>query len=165
LTGATPQFTPAQINSTVAQQFSGTTSVNGTNVTVTGQAVQVTNSGPGVNTINVVPTTAGVTQSGRSQTNMIGGDQITVGATGPNAANPDVVSHELGGHAGGAGDQYAGGIDVNGQTLSADVPGPANIMKDLSGAPANSQTLGEIIQAPTNTNTCAKGVAAASGGC
>ena len=75
------------------------------------------------------------------------------------------MSHELGGHAGGAGDQYSGGLGANGKTLSADVPGPANVMKDLSGQAANAQSRGEIINAKTNINTCAKGVSAASGGC
>jgi hypothetical protein len=38
-------------------------------------------------------------------------------------------------------------------------------MKDLSGAGANQQTLREVINAPTNVNTCAKGIKAANGGC
>ena len=117
-----------------------------------------------VNTVNTVPNTAGVTQSGRSETNAIGGNQITLGATGPDAATAVTGSHEVG-HALGAGDQYAGGLGANNQTLQADVPGPANIMKDLSGANANSQTLGEVIRAPTNVSKCAQGVSAASGGC
>ncbi len=164
---ATPQFTPAQINAQIARNFSGTVNVNGTAVTVTAQAVQVTSPKPGepVNTITVVPTTEGVTRTGRSETNAIGGNQITVGATGSQAATPVTVSHELGGHAGGAGDQYAGGVDVNGHTLQADVPGPNNIMHDLSGAGANQQTLGEVIGAKTNINQCAEGVSAASGAC
>lgn len=149
----------------MAQDFSGTVNVGGTNVTVIAQDIQEQNAGLGINTINVVQNTAGVTQSGRSETNAIGGNQITIGATGPDAATPEIVSHELGGHGGGAGDQYAGGLGANGVTLSADVPGPANVMKDLSGQPANSQTLGEVISAPTNVNTCAQGVTAANGGC
>lgn len=165
LTGVPSPVTAAQINAQVAQDFSGTTTINGTNVTVTGQAIQVQQAGPGVNTINVVQDTAGVTQSGRSETNKIGGNQITIGATGPNAATAATVSHELGGHGGGAGDQYKGGLGANNVTLPADIPGPANVMKDLSGQPANSQTLREIISARSNVNTCAQGVSAASGGC
>ncbi len=165
LTGVPSPVTAAQINAQVAQDFSGTTSINGTNVTVTAQAVLVQQAGPGINTINVVQDTAGVTQSGRAETNKIGGNQITIGATGPNAATAATVSHELGGHGGGAGDQYKGGLGANNVTLPADIPGPANVMKDLSGQPANSQTLREIINAPTNVNTCEKGVSAANGGC
>ncbi|WP_369976386.1 RHS repeat-associated core domain-containing protein [Xanthomonas bundabergensis] len=165
LTGVTSPVSAAQINSRIAQDYSGTVNVNGINVTVTAQAIQEQNAGSGINTVNVVQNTAGVTQSGRSETNSIGGNQITIGKTGQDAATSETVSHELGGHAGGAGDQYSGGVGANGVRLSADVAGPANVMKDLSGQPANSQTLSEIINAPTNVNTCAPGVTAANGGC
>ena len=133
-------------------------------MTVTAQAVPTSPAnanGNALNTITVVPNTIGVTQSGRAETNKVGGNSVTVGAAQDTATT---VSHELG-HTAGAGDQYATGRDVGGNILPADVPGPNNIMKDLSGAPANSQTLGEIIKAPTNVNTCAKGMSAASGGC
>ncbi|PBS14054.1 hypothetical protein CMZ82_00830 [Lysobacteraceae bacterium NML93-0792] len=165
MTGVPAPFTAAQINAQVAQDFSGVVNINGVDVTVTAQAIQEQAIGPNVNTINVVQDTAGVTSSGRSQINAIGGNQITAGASGVDAANAVTISHELGGHAGGAGDQYSGGVGANGQELSADVPGPANVMKDLSGQSANSQSLGEIIRAPTNVNTCSQGVSAASGGC
>ena len=162
----TSNFTTATANAQIAQDFSGTTTVNDINVTVSAQGVyEATQGALPLNTVNVVPDTAGVTVSGRSETNAIGGDQVTVGAGGVNAASVATVSHEIG-HTGGAGDQYAGGLGANGQTLSADVPGSANVMKDLSGQPANSQTLGEIVNAPTNTNACAQGVSGvANGGC
>jgi hypothetical protein len=164
--GAKPAFTPQQVRQQVAKNFSGTVNINGTNVTVTAQAIPMSNPGDhAVNTVTVVKDTQGVTASGRSETNKVGGDQITVGATGTERATATTMSHELGGHGGGAGDQYAGGVDANGNRLSTDVPGPANIMKDLSGAGANQQTLQEILKAPSNTNTCAKGVTAANGGC
>ncbi len=165
VTGVPLPFTAEQINAQVARDFSGVVNIDGVDVTVTAEAIQVDAAGPNINTINVVPDTAGVTPSGRSQTNRIGGNLITVGAGGEDAATVETVSHELGGHGGGAGDQYAGGVGANGQVLTEDVPGSANVMKDLSGQPANSQSLGEIIRAPTNTNTCTRGVGAASGGC
>ncbi|PPT47052.1 wall-associated protein [Xanthomonas arboricola] len=161
----TSNFTAASVNAQIAQDFSGTTMVNGVKVTMTAQGVYQTKGGRGVNVVNVVPDTANVTKSGRSETNTIGGKKVTVGAGGADAATTLTMSHELGGHAGGAGDQYAGGIDVNGSKLPADVAGPANVMKDLSGQPANSQSLGEIINAKTNVNSCDKGVSAANGGC
>ncbi|WP_082065057.1 RHS repeat-associated core domain-containing protein [Xanthomonas sp. MUS 060] len=164
MSGVSPSFTPTQLEDQVAKNYSGTVTVNGVNVTVKAQAVQVTTPGKSINTINVVKDTAGVTKSGRSETNAIGGNKITLGATGVDAANQLTASHEIG-HGLGAGDQYKGGIDINGKSLPADVPGRANIMKDLTGSNANSQTLGEIIKAPTNVNTCAKGISAASGGC
>jgi len=161
----TSNFTPATVNAQIAQDFSGPATVNGVNVTVTAQGVyEATPGTQPLNTVNVVADTAGVTQSGRSETNRIGGDQVTVGAGGTDFANPRTMSHEFG-HTGGAGDQYAGGVGANGQTLSADVPGAANVMHDLSGQPANAQSRGEIINAPTNTNACAQGVSAANGGC
>ncbi|WP_407290129.1 RHS repeat domain-containing protein [Xanthomonas campestris] len=160
----TSNFTAASVNAQIAQDFSGTTMVNGVKVTMTAQGVYQTKGGRGVNVVNVVPDTANVTKSGRSETNAIGGKKVTVGAGGADAATTLTMSHELG-HAGGAGDQYAGGVDANGNKLPANVAGPANVMKDLSGQPANSQSLGEIINAKTNVNSCGKGVSAANGGC
>jgi hypothetical protein len=162
--GAKPPFTRQQVQSAVAKNLSGTVQVNGKTVTVTAQAVPTSPAnanGKPLNTITVVPDTNGVTQSGRAETNRVGGNSVTIGAAQDTATT---VSHELG-HTAGAGDQYKGGVDVGGNRLPADVPGPNSIMKDLSGAPANSQTLGEMLRAPTNTNTCAKGVNAATGGC
>jgi len=162
----TSNFTPDSVNAQIAQDFSGTATINGTTVTITAQGVYVQNPGSQpVNTVNVVADTAGVTASGRSEINAIGGDKITVGAGGKDAASARTMSHELGGHAGGAGDQYKGGVGANGKVLSADVPGPSNVMKDLQGNPSNEQTRREIINAPTNVNSCAKGVSAANGGC
>lgn len=160
----TSNFTAASVNAQIAQDFSGTVTVNGVKVTMTAQGVYQTTGGKGVNVVNVVPDTAGVTKSGRSQINAIGSNKVTAGAGGADAATTLTISHELG-HAGGAGDQYAGGVDANGNVLPADVAGSANVMKDLSGQPANSQSLGEIINAKTNVNSCDKGVSAANGGC
>ena len=162
----TSNFTPAAVNAQIAQDFSGAATINGTNVTITAQGVYVATPGARpVNTVNVVPDTAGVTPTGTAVTNKIGGDQVTAGASGQQRATPLTMSHELGGHAGGAGDQYARGKGANGQTLSADVPGPDNMMKNLTGQPANAQSRQEILQAPTNSNACARGVHAANGGC
>ncbi|MBQ8104248.1 MAG: RHS repeat-associated core domain-containing protein [Afipia sp.] len=154
-------FTDAGLQAQIAKDFSGTVIVNGQVVTITAQAVQVSRPGRGVNRITVYPTTVGVTPSGRADTNRIGGNRIRVGSTDPAVT----TSHELGGHAGGAGDQYAGGVDVAGNTLTADVPGPANRMKDLGPNGANSQSLLEIVNGRRNRNTCAEGVSAANGRC
>jgi len=164
LAGVSSPVSPAAINAQIAADYSGSVSIGGKDVTIAAQGVNVDKAGPGVNTISVVKDTAGVTASGRSETNAIGGSQITIGASGANAANARTISHEAG-HAAGAGDQYKGGVAANGSEVSADVAGPANVMKDLSGQPANKQTLGEILRAPTNTNSCAKGISAANGGC
>jgi RHS repeat-associated protein len=158
------RVTPDEINSAISKAFSGTTSLNGLDVTVKAQAVPADGSIQHSNVLNVVSDTNGVTRSGRSETNAIGGDQITVGASGPNAATAATIAHELGGHAGGAGDQYAGGIDVHGQILENNASSEPNVMQTLSGK-ANEQTLDEILNAPTNTNTCAPDVHGANGGC
>lgn len=159
-----PAFTSAQVNAQFAKDFSRTVSLNGKTVTVTARAVQVTTPGKDVNVVVVVPNTAGVTPSGRSDANKIGGNLVTVGAEGPQKANATTVTHEFG-HVSGAGDQYKGGEGVNGQTLTKDVAGPDNIMKTLIGNPANAQTMHEVLGAKTNINTCAKGVKADNGGC
>jgi len=164
MSGQNPQFTAAQFEAQIKADFSGTVQINGKTVTVVAQAVASNKNSPLVNQINVVKDTAGVTKSGRSETNKVGGNQITIGATGTQAASEITTSHEIG-HAGGAGDQYKGGVGADGKTLPADVPGPSNVMKDLQGNPANQQTLKEIITAPTNVNQCAKGVTAGNGGC
>lgn len=161
---AHPAFTSAQINAQFAKDFSGTASLNGKTVTVTARAEQVTTPGKDVNVVVVVPTTQGVTPSGRSDTNQIGGNLVTVGATGSQKANATTVTHEFG-HVSGAGDQYKGGVDVNGKPVTQNVAGPDNIMRTLTGNPANAQTMSEVLKAKTNINTCAKGVHADNGGC
>jgi len=127
-------------------------------VKVTTQGKNVPLSDPGVKkgTVNVIkidPTNT------RAHANDIGGNQVT--------ANPKsssmVGAHELG-HTAGAGDQYKGGIGADRKRLGADVPGPQNIMRDLGGR-ANSQSLKEIVTAPTNTNTCSKDVSSGNGTC
>ena len=159
--GGEAGFTSAGLQAQVAHDFSQTVSFNGANVHVTANAVQVDKPGPGVNSVHVYKTTDGVTQSGRAETNRVGGNDVRVG----NSDDARVLSHELGGHAAGAGDQYKGGVDVNGQRLTADVPGDANRMHDLQANGANAQSMREILSAKTNTNTCAKDVHAANGGC
>lgn len=162
----TSNFTPATVNAQISQDFSGKVMVNGKAVSITAIGVYVKNpTSQSVNTVTVVPDTATVTASGRSETNGIGGNRVIVGASGLEPATERTMSHELGGHAGGAGDQYKGGLAVNGSILPADIPGPPNVMKDLMGRPSNQQTRREILAAPTNANSCAKGVHAANGGC
>jgi RHS repeat-associated protein len=162
--GAHLRYTPAQINQAFARNFSGSVNVGGTNVQVTARAVEA-NSTSKVGTVNVltvVPDTAGVTQSGRSET--ANGDHVTIGEHGEQAASTLTISHEFG-HVGYAGDQYKDGIDANGNKVSQDSP-DSNIMRDLSGQNgANGQTLREIINSPKNVNTCQPGVKAPSGGC
>jgi len=147
------------IEARFAKDFSGTVNINGTNVKVTAQAIAVTGTKE-ANIVKVVPSTQGVTQSGRAETNTVGGNRITLGA---NTDGADTASHEFG-HAAGAGDQYAGGVDVNGNVLGSDASSN-NIMHDLGNGGANSQTMKEIINAPTNIRSCNSGVTPASGGC
>ncbi len=146
----------------IAAGFSGSTVVDGTRVNVTAHGVYVApgnvSSYPGVvNTVRMTDSVAslcpkclprGGVQDG------IGGNDVVM----PASAIDLTLAHDLG-HSAGAGDQYPGGIDARGRT----VPGfmsavPDNLMKDLTGAPANGQTLREILAAPTNTVTCAAGV-------
>jgi hypothetical protein len=165
MVGVAPGFTPAQVNAQIASDFSGTTTIDGQHVTITAQGIY--HQTPGQQRLNTVTVIQGpdAVSSTTHHTKGIGGHQVQLGAGGADPATPVVASHELGGHAGGAGDQYAGGIGVNGQELTQDVPGPANVMRDRQGQPANSQTLQEILRSGANTNTCAAGVAAANGGC
>lgn len=166
MNGVTPSFTTTQINLQAPMTLSGVADYQGRMIVVkTVTVVDANGAGKsGVNAITVIPTTAGVTRTGTSETNKIGGNQITLGAKGPEAATKYTALHEIA-HAAGAGDQYKGGLAVDGTTLPSDVPGADNIMKVLNGSGANNQTLNEIISAPTNTNTCAKGVSAPNGGC
>lgn len=62
----------------------------------------------------------------------------------PNAVGPITAGHEMG-HPMGAGDQYKGGIDANGNQLTSNVPGSEGaIMRDYGGKPATQQTRDEI---------------------
>ena len=157
---ADPGFTDAGIQSQVSRDFSGSFDYEGTTVTVSAQAIAAAAPGSGINTITVYPSTEGVTPSGRADTNAIGGNQIRVGSTD----SAVTVSHELG-HAGGAGDQYKGGVGSAGETVSKDSSSGSNRMQDLGPGGANNQTIREIIKAPTNVNSCAEGVSAANGRC
>lgn len=164
--GAQMSMTTAEINAAVAQRFSGTVTLNGTDVTVTARAVDVsgTNSTGTTNFIKVVNDSRSVTASGRPETNAVGGNRVTLSASGPYKTDANIVGHEVGGHLGGAGDQYATGVDVNGNVLQQDAPGASGVMYDMNGG-ANEQTMREILSAPTNSNSCASGVKAANGGC
>lgn len=75
-----------------------------------------------------------------------------------------MVAHELG-HSAGAGDQYAGGVDANGNRVTTTVPGANSAMRNADGSNANSQTLNEIATTPHAQGVCAAGVSAANGDC
>jgi uncharacterized protein RhaS with RHS repeats len=137
------QFTNAQI-ATQGQNYNGTTS-SGQEVTTIltpgndADAIQIRPNAQLNDTSPIGPQ--------RSHIDRIGGRTVEIA---PNAAGPATPGHEIG-HGMGAGDQYVGGVDANGQTVTVAPPGSANsIMRDLGG-PANQQTLAEIVRAPTNT--------------
>lgn len=91
----------------------------------------------------------------RSHTDSIGGRQITLSPT----ADGNVVRHE-GGHTLGAGDQYKGGVDANGQRLKSDVPGSNNLMRNNGSSTPNRQTIDEISRganSPRNEQVNCKG--------
>lgn len=83
----------------------------------------------------------------RSNTDKIGGRDVEIAG---NAVGVTTVGHEIG-HAIGAGDQYKGGIGADGKKVESDVAGPANIMRDSGARSMNSQSLTEMMKAPTNT--------------
>jgi hypothetical protein len=151
---------PTGIANEIASGFSGSTVIDGATVNVTAQGVYVAPSDvasyPGVvNTVTVTDNVAAACPACSPRGGVqdgIGGNDVIMPAT----AVDITVAHDLG-HSAGAGDQYAGGVTVGNSRLPFDVPGPNNLMKDLTGAPANSQTLREILVAPTNTVTCAPG--------
>ena len=164
--GAHLPISTSAINASFKQSFSGTVVLNGQNITVTAQAVEVsgTNSTGHTNFVSVVPKTQGADQSGRAETNKVGGDRVTVSATGQYAVTPATVAHEFG-HVSGAGDQYKGGVDVNGNIIKQSDASQSGIMNSLNGGQANQQTMQEILRAPSNTNTCSPGAHAGNGGC
>ncbi|KAF1003616.1 MAG: tRNA(Glu)-specific nuclease WapA [Luteibacter sp.] len=166
MSGPSLPFNTNDTNLQASRSLSGLVNINGKIVFLTTNAIFVPGSSnqSGTNHVTVVPDTNGVTKSGRAETNKIGGNQVTVGVNGPDRANVYTISHEFG-HVAGAGDQYQGGLGVNGKTLSADVPGDPNIMKMLSKDGANEQTLREMIESKSNKNTCSPGVHAANGAC
>ncbi len=85
----------------------------------------------------------------RSHADKIGGRSVEIA---PNAAGEGTVGHELG-HVLHAGDQYNGGIGADGKTVTSDVAGPMNIMKNAVGF-GNTQTVNEIYKgASSKDNT------------
>lgn len=107
---ATPVASTADIEARFANDFSGAVDVNGQQVQVTAMGVQDASA---ATVVGVVPTTQGVTLSGREETNSIGGNTVTIGAS----TGAGVVSHEFG-HVAGAGDQYVGGVAANGSPVT-----------------------------------------------
>lgn len=159
--GVSNGYSMVTVAKTAESRLSGLVNIGGTVVNVTTKVQFDATQSTGSALVVVVPDTAAVTQSGREETNRVGGDIVTLSAANP---NPEAGAHEFG-HVAGAGDQYKGGVDVHGRTLSNDVPGSSNVMKDLQGNGANDQTLREIIQSPSNINTCAPGAHAANQAC
>jgi len=129
------QFSDADI-AAMGNNLSGTTST-GEKLTVS----LVPGNDPTALQINPNPLLNDTSQNplDRSHIDAIGGRDIQIA---PNAQGPTTVGHEIA-HGLIAGDQYRGGVDVNGQVLPADVPGPTNLMKNGTGQ-ANQQTLDEI---------------------
>ena len=85
----------------------------------------------------------------RSHTDAINGRNVEIA---PNAVGTITVGHEMG-HTMGAGDQYQGGVDANGQRVSNNVPGSeGSIMRDYGGKPANTQTRDEIMNNSSRPN-------------
>jgi len=140
---ATLGFTRAAFERQVARDFSGSVQVGDRTIQMEVRAEERTTGR--ANEIQVVESTAGVTQSGREETRggLMGNPVNTIVID--SATSVDVASHEMG-HAGGAGDQYRGGLSRNHQTLAADVPGPANRMRNNGPARANRQTRNELAE-------------------
>jgi RHS repeat-associated protein len=158
--------THADIQSGIHSAWTGSVSLNGQTVHVEAFAIQSDNKGKygDFNTVKMVPNTDTVTQTGRAETNEVGGNFIIIGATGENAGTQGTFNHELGGHAGHAGDLYATGRDVNGNKLQKDVPGASGVMYDGRGH-ASDESMRQILNSSTTPNICAPGVHAANGGC
>jgi hypothetical protein len=149
------QFSDAEI-SAMGAGMSGTAS-DGTNVTT--QLVP----GTGTDTISLSTNAklddTSANGADRSHINSIGGREVQIA---PNAAGPATAGHEIG-HGIGAGDQYKGGVGVDGKTLTQDVPGAANMMKTSGETQMNAQSLTEMKNAPTNTVVKCSGELSGSG--
>jgi len=130
------QFSNAQIEGQ-ASKFNGPTS-SGKNMVV------MFRSGTGSDAVKITTNQALSDAPGsnnRSHADKINGRNVEIA---PDAVGAITAGHEMG-HTMGAGDQYSGGIDANGQQLSSDVPGTQGaIMRDYGGNSATQQTRNEI---------------------
>lgn len=130
------QFSNAQIEGQ-ASKFNGPTS-SGKNMVV------LFRPGTGSDAVKITTNQALSDAPGsnnRSHADKINGRNVEVA---PDAVGAITAGHEMG-HTMGAGDQYSGGIDANGQQLSSDVPGTQGaIMRDYGGNSATQQTRNEI---------------------
>jgi RHS repeat-associated protein len=136
------RFTPAQVASEVGRRLSGHVVINGVNVSVkaVGVHVPLTSGAVATGKANVVNVNPNV---GRSSTNAIGGDKISLRGT----AEAPVVVHELA-HSAKGGDQYPGGVSADGKVIPSSYSATKkNIMGDGTGN-ANAQTLREIAGPP-----------------
>ena len=92
MTGEKTNFTPNEVNAQIAKDFSGSAIINNVNVSVTAQGIyESIAESKNLNTVSVVADTEGVTQSGRSEINKIGGNAVTIGAAGAQAATTRTV--------------------------------------------------------------------------
>lgn len=145
------KFATEQVQADVANKLSGTVEINGVDVKVTAIGVPVDLGLRGVDKskVNIVTVVPGLKDS---FTNGIGGNRNSIRPT----AGSDVVTHELG-HSASAGDQYPGGHDSSGKKIPGDyVQTQQNIMGDGRGG-ANSQTLREMVEAPSSKTCTASG--------
>lgn len=158
-------FSVSALSQQVAADYGGTVNMGGTTVTMSTAVTAIPVGDPAITSRNAATVTAdpniALTSPGRAHVaDGIGGKDIRIAPTD----GPAVVSHELG-HNAGAGDQYVGGVDANGNTVTAAPPNTSNsVMRDLGG-PANGPTRTEILNSPDNVNTCNSGVSAANGKC
>ena len=85
--------------------------------------------------------------SERPHIDKIGGNDIKLATD----SGTGTINHEIGHHLG-AGDQYSGGVGVDGKTLTSNAPGSDgnSLMRSIGGT-LNSQSVGEILRSPTNT--------------
>jgi hypothetical protein len=157
-------FTPQQANEAIANRFSGEVALNGKTIRIAAVANYVPmDQSAGIEdlkTVTIYQSRDLARFGGRPYvSDGIGGRDVRVTTTD---GSPQ-IAHELGGHTSGAGDQYVGGVAADRSTVT--VPGPGrNVMQNYEGK-ANAQSLREIVQARTNINRCAQGVAAANGAC
>jgi RHS repeat-associated protein len=160
-TRAALEANPAAANAIMSSGMTGTYNFEGQQIRVTTTAVYYppdqTAGVPDLKTLEVYP----FGEIPRPQGDLLAGGTVPYAsidwARVNSSESPWHIAHEIGIHTSGAPDQYPGGRDMTGATITRETATPGRSLAgglDGNGPKANDLTIGQILRAATNPKTC-----------
>lgn len=164
--GGDMQASPEAVNNLIRQGLTGTVNYQGEQVRSIGQANYYgpgqTADVPDLNTAEVyrygqIPDAAGRAGGTTPYATALGGDTVRIN----DSESAIMIAHEVGVHTSGAADQYRGGVDMDGTTITTPYPEPS-LAGGGPGAPVftarpNDRMMQQIFSDRNNVVTCAAG--------